>query len=323
MNRTLNLLAGLFLMSGMALVQAQQTPSNTDVRGAAGGAASQTNQVTDKVLNKQAGAQTSTNQAPAAPAGGTKVAPEPKTKEEEAAMKAVIAKASDPAAMQTAADEFSAKYPDSNVRGMLYRQLMLVYEQQGNADKSYEAGRKSLTFDPDDPLTLADCSMYLSSHTHDSDLDKDERLAEAKKMANEAIANIDQLRLNAQAAPEEKAKVKQFVTAQAYSALAIAAQAAKDWPTAEMNYAKSVESNPDAATILRLGFAQRMQNKLEPALASFTKAIEAGKASQSDVVVQIAQQQKDSVEKQLAQKKAAPAAAPAATPAAAPTTPKQ
>jgi tetratricopeptide (TPR) repeat protein len=322
MNRNLNLLAGLVLVSGMALAQAPSntgTPSN-DVRGAAGGAASQTNQTTDKVLNKQAATDTTKTAAPAPPAGGTKVAPEPKTKEEEAAMKAVIAKANDPAAMQTAADEFSTKFPDSNVRGMLYRQLMLVYEQQGNADKSYEAGRKSLTFDPDDPLTLADCSMYLSSHTHDSDLDKDERLAEAKKMANEAITNIDQLRLNAQSAPEERAKVKQFVTAQAYSALAIAAQAAKDWPTAEANYTKSVESNPDPATILRLGFAQRMQNKLEPALASFNKAIDTGKASQSDTVVQIAQQQKDSVEKQIAKQKGAPAATPAATPAAAPTT---
>jgi tetratricopeptide (TPR) repeat protein len=129
------------------------------------------------------------------------LAPEPKTKEEAAAMKEVIAKVNDPAAMQVAVDEFATKFPESNVRGMLYRQLMLVYEAQGNADKAYEAGRKSLTFDADDPLTLADCSFYLSSHTHDSDLDKDERLAEANKMANEAITNIDQLRLNAQATP--------------------------------------------------------------------------------------------------------------------------
>jgi tetratricopeptide (TPR) repeat protein len=318
MNRKMIFLAGLVLASCAAIAQA---PYSTD-KGSTAGTANQT----DKTAQQGSNQQSVTKEAPPKPAGGTKVAPEPKTKEEEAAMKAVIAKANDPAAMQAAADEFSTKFPDSNVRGMLYRQVMLMYEQQGNADKSYEAGRKSLTFDADDPLTLANCSVYLSSHTHDTDLDRDERLTEAKKMANDALANIDQLRLNAQSSAEEKAKIKEFVRGQAYNALAVSAQAQKDWPTAEANYAKAIEASPDPATMLRLGFSQRMQMKLEPALATFTKTIEAAKASQADVVMQIATQQKESVEKQIAKQKAAPAAAaPAATSAApaTPTTPKQ
>lgn len=262
---------------------------------------------------------------PAVLTGGTKVAPEPKTKEEEAAMKAVIAKMSDPAAMTAAADDFSAKYPNSNVRGMLYRQIMLVYEQQGADDKAYEAGRKAMTFDPDDPLTLVHCSMYLSSHTHDSDLDKDERLRDAKKMANDGLANIDQLRLNAQSPEAEKQKIKDAVRSEAYEALAIAAQATKDWPTAEANYAKSMELSPDPATVLRLGFSQQMQNKLDAALASYTQAIDLGTKLQADQVVRIATAQKESVEKVLAKRKAAMPTAPATTPAtpAAPQTPKQ
>ena len=327
MKRNLSVLAGLLMLSGMAMAQA--APGG-DLKGAAGGAASQTGKTTQQVFQQKA-AEGAAQSAPATPAGGTKVAPVPKTKEEEAAMKAAIAKASDPAAFQTAVDEFSAKFPDSNVRGMLYRQLMLVYEQQGNADKAYEAGRKALTFDPDDPLTLSDSAIYLASHTHDTDLDKDERLAEAKKMANEAITNIDQLRLSAQATPADREKFKKSVLGQAYSAAAMVDQAKKDWAGAEAGYAKAIEASPDPATMLRLGFAQRMQNKLQAASETFGKAVEAGKAAQADVVVQIAQQQKESVDKQLAQQKpaAAPAAtgtkAPAATTPAAPatTTPKQ
>jgi tetratricopeptide (TPR) repeat protein len=336
MNRNFNYLAGLMLIGGMAMGQGVPAPS-TDVRGAAGGAGSQGEQRMEQVLKDKAGTSQATPQTPPSPpAGGTKVAPVPKTKAEEADMKAAIAKASDPAAFQTAVDEFAAKYPDSNVRGMLYRQLMLVFEQQGNADKGYEAGRKALTFDADDPLTLSDCALYLASHTHDSDLDKDERLAEAKKMGNDAIANIDQLRLSAQASAEDREKFKKSVLGQAYSALAIAEQASKNWPAAETNYAKSVELSPDAATMLRLGFAQRMQNKLDAALVSFTKAIDAAKASQSADVEQFATQQKESVEKQLAKQKPTPAATTTAAPAAAvpaaavpaattaaPTTPKQ
>lgn len=250
-------------------------------------------------------------QQPAAkPAGGTKTAPEPKTKEEEAAMKAVIAKQGDPAGMLAAADDFAAKYPDSTVRGMLYRSVMLSYEQQGNADKSYEIGRKALTFDSDDPLTLAMCSMYLSTHTKDTDLDKNERLADAKKMANDAIANIDQLRVNNKAADAEKQQIRQFVLGQSYSSIAITAQVNKDWAGAEANYLKSIEANPDPATYVRLGFAQRMQNKLEPALASFNKAIELGNQEQATGVVQFAQQQKDSVQKAIDKQKSAAPAAP-------------
>ena len=326
MNRNINVMAGLLMLAGMAM--AQTTPSNTDVRGSAGGAASQTGKTTQQVFQQKA-AEGAAQAAPAPPAGGTKVAPVPKTKEEEAAMKAAIAKASDPAAFQTAVDDFAAKFPESNVRGMLYRQLMLVYEQQGNADKAYEAGRKALTFDPDDPLTLSDSAVYLASHTHDTDLDKDERLAEAKKMANEAITNIDQLRLSAQATAADREKYKKAVLAQAYSGLAMVEQANKNWPAAEAAYAKAIDASPEPATMLRLGFAQRMQNKLQAASETFAKAIDAGKAAQADVVVQIAQQQKDSVDKLLATQKAAPAAsappagtaAPSATPA--PTTPKQ
>ena len=332
MNRNFSYLAGLMLMSGMAMGQGIPTPS-TDVRGAAGGAASQGEQRMEQVLKDKAPA-TQTTAKPSTPAGGTKVAPVPKTKEEEAAMKDAIAKASDPAAFQAAVDDFATKFPDSNVRGMLYRQLMLVYEQQGNADKGYEAGRKALTFDPDDPLTLSDSALYLASHTHDSDLDKDERLAEARKMGNDAIANIDQLRLSAQASAEDREKFKKFVLGQAYSALASADYASKNWASAETNFAKSVEASPDAATTVRLGFAQRMQNKLDAALVSFTKAIAEAKASHSDDVAEYATQQKEGVEKQLAKQKAAPAAATTAAPTApataapaaatqAPTTPKQ
>src|SRR4051812_14573992 len=130
MKRDLSVIAGLLLFAGMAMAQA--APGG-DLKGSAGGAASQTGKTTQQVFQQKADEAAGKAAPPATPAGGTKVAPVPKTKEEEAAMKAAIAKAGDPAAFQTALDDFSAKFPDSNVRGMLYRQLMLVYEQQGNA----------------------------------------------------------------------------------------------------------------------------------------------------------------------------------------------
>ncbi len=253
---------------------------------------------------------------PTEPVGGTKTAPVAKTKEEQDAVNAVLSKTADPAAMQAAADDFSTKFPDSNVRGMIYRSVMLAYEQQGNADKAYEAGRKALTFDPDDPLTLSECAMYLASHTRDSDLDKNERLTDVRKMANESIANMDQLRMSNKASEADRANAQKFVKGTDYAALAIAAQVDKDWATAETNYQKSVDSNPDASMMLRLGFAQRMQNKLQAASATFDKAIDLGTKQQQPAVVQFATQQKESVQKQLS-KPAAPAAP------AAPATPKQ
>ncbi len=54
-----------------------------------------------------------------------------------------------------------------------------------------EIAQKVLTFDPDDPEALLGVAQVLAERTRDTDLDKDQRLAEARKYAQRALETVD------------------------------------------------------------------------------------------------------------------------------------
>jgi tetratricopeptide (TPR) repeat protein len=261
----------------------------------------------------QAGAQQPA--APQAPTGGTAVHPSPKTKEEATAYTAMM-QIQDPAALETAVEDFVTKYPDSTLKAVSYQRAMLVYENTGNYDKAVELGKKALSIDADDPLTNAETASMIASRTRATDLDMKEKLADVTKYSEAAIANIDNPRVDEKADPNMVQALKSGIKAQAYNAQGLAAFVNKDYPKAEVAFQKSVDANPaqpEAVTLLRLGVSQTNQGKLEPALASLNKSIELANQGQQQQVVALATAQRDAVQKQIDKKKAA--AAPPATPA--------
>src|SRR2546430_1746340 len=107
--------------------------------------------------------------------------PQAKTDAEFAAFNAAIANTNDPATVEKAADDFAAKFPDSELRTLLYEAAMQRYQRANNADKMMEMGRKVLKIDPDDPTALVGVAQVLAERTRDTDLDKEQRLDEAMK----------------------------------------------------------------------------------------------------------------------------------------------
>src|SRR5262249_8995032 len=83
-------------------------------------------------------------QAAAAPQG--KRPPQAKTQPEFEAYKTAVA-LTDPAAKEKAADDFATKFPDSELRPVLYTAAMGAYQQANNADKMLEMARKILSYD--------------------------------------------------------------------------------------------------------------------------------------------------------------------------------
>ena len=84
----------------------------------------------------------------AAPAA--KRPPQAKTQPEYDAWKAAAAN-TDPAALEKAADDFATKFPDSELRLLLYKNAMRPTQNANNADKTEAMGRKVLSLDADDP----------------------------------------------------------------------------------------------------------------------------------------------------------------------------
>jgi tetratricopeptide (TPR) repeat protein len=230
-------------------------------------------------------------QAAAQPAG--KRPPQAKTQPEFEAYKAAIA-LTDAAAAEKAADDFAAKFPDSELRVVVYKLAMQKYQAANNADKMEEMAQKALTFDPDDPEALVGVAQVIAERTHDTDLDKDQKLAEAKKDAEKALQTVDTDVPTAGYPPERIDQFKRYIRSEAYAILGTLASNAKNYPEAEANLRKSIEVFPeqvDSVAVLRLAVALDMQNKIPDALKYANQAVDltkdrpdspAGKAARAE-----------------------------------------
>src|SRR6202521_4684087 len=222
--------------------------------------------------NKQAGEPA--GQAAPAPTG--KRPPQAKTQPEFDAYKTAAA-LTDPAAQEKAADDFAAKFADSELRAVLYKSAMHGYQQANNADKMMDMSRKVLNYDPDDPEALLGVAQVMAERTRDTDLDKDQRLAEARKDAQRALITVDTDVPSSGYPPEQLAAFKGFLRSDAYAILGTLDFNKKAWADAEGNLKKSIDAypqQPDPVAIFRLSVALDMQNKYPEALKYANQAVD-------------------------------------------------
>jgi tetratricopeptide (TPR) repeat protein len=213
-------------------------------------------------------------QAAAAPAG--KRPPQAKTQPEFDAYKTANG-LTDPAAQEKAASDFAAKFPDSELRPLLYKAVMHGYQQGNNADKMMEMAQKVLSFDPDDPEALLGVAQVLAERTRDTDLDKDQRWAEARKDAQRALVTVDTDVPSTGYPPDQLNAYKGFLRSEAYAILGTIDFNAKSWTDAEGNLRKSIDAFPqqvDPIAVFRLSVSLDMQNKYPEALKYANQAVD-------------------------------------------------
>jgi tetratricopeptide (TPR) repeat protein len=235
--------------------------------------------------------------AAAAPQG--KRPPQAKTKPEYDAYNAAIA-LTDPAALEKAADDFATKFPDSELRELLYKAAMEHYQQANNADKMLDMAHKALSYDPDDPEALLGVSQVLSERTRDTDLDKDQKLAEAKKDAERALVTVDTDLPTVGNDPAKLAQFKGFLKSEDYAILGALASNAKNWPEAESDLRKSIDAFPeqvDSIAVFRLSVALDMQNKIPEALKYANQAVELTKDRPDSAAGKAAREEQDRLTK--------------------------
>ena len=217
----------------------------------------------------------------AAPAG--KRPPQAKTQPEFDAYKAAVA-LTDAAAQEKATTDFATKFPDSELRPVLYKAVLHAYQQANNADKMMEVAQKVLSYDPDDPEALLGVAQVLAERTRDSDLDKDQRLAEARKDAQRALVTVDTDVPASGYPPEQLNAFKAFLRSDAYAILGTLDFNAKAWADAEGNLRKSIDAFPqqvDPIAVFRLSVALDMQNKYPEALKYANQAVDLTKEGTS------------------------------------------
>ena len=213
----------------------------------------------------------------AAAAPQPKRPPQAKTQPEFDAYK-VAAANTDPAAFEKASDDFASKFPDSELRVLLYKNAMRNYQNANNADKTEAMGRKVLTFDPDDPEALVIVAEVIAERTHDTDIDKDQRYAEASSMAQKATQTVDTDVQVPAGTPQDKIDAyKSLLRSNAYSILGTIEFKKDNYVAAQDNLQKSIDaypSQPDPVVILRLALSLDKQQKYPEALKVANRAVE-------------------------------------------------
>jgi len=231
---------------------------------------------------------------PAPTAATNKSAPQAKTKEEFDAYQAAVASND-----ANAADDFATKFPTSDLRALLYVNMMRKFQAGNDAERTMQMGRKAIALEPDNTWALVTTASVLSERTHSTDLDRDERYAEATKDAQTAVSTIDTgLVLPSTVTPEQSAMVKGILLSMAHGALGNVALEQGKYAEAEKHLKEAVEANKtaqqDAVTYLRLAISQDKQNKLTDAMANVDKAVEL--SAQDPQISAMAKQEKTRLE---------------------------
>jgi tetratricopeptide (TPR) repeat protein len=222
-------------------------------------------------------AQTQAGSATPAPPQG-KRPPQAKTQPEFDAYNAAIANQKDPAAMEKAADDFAAKFPDSELRGLLYKAAMRGYQNANNGEKMSEEAQKLLKLDPDDPEGLIAVSEVIAERTRDTDLDKDQRFDQAMKLAQHSLETIDtDVPIAANTPQSQIDAYKGLLRSSAYSVLGTIEYNQEKYVDAEGYFRKSIDaypSQPDPVVVLRLALALDKQARYPDALKEANRAVE-------------------------------------------------
>ncbi len=203
--------------------------------------------------------------------------PQAKTQPEFDAYQAAMTHANDPAAMEKAADDFAGKFSDSELRVLLYESAMRSYQSANNADKMMEMGRKVLKIDPDVPEALEGVARVLAERTRDTDLDRDQRLDEAVKLAQHLIESIDNVAVPAGTPQEKLDAYKGFLRSNAYYELGTVQYNREKYGEAEDYFRKSIDafpSQPDPLVVLRLALSLDKQEKYPEALKIANQAVQ-------------------------------------------------
>ena len=258
MKRVALLLFAVLVMASLAVAQASGTQAQNAPAAQSGAAQSQT--------PGQPG-------TPAAPPA--KHPPQAKTQPEFDAYKAAAAN-TDPAAMEKAADDFAAKFPDSELRVLLYKNATRLYQNSNNADKMMDMAHKALAISPDDPESLIAVAEVLTERTRDTDLDRDQKLAEAREDVEKALKSID-TDVPAGVPADKIEMYKNLVRSNAYSILGTLEFNKNSYPAAESAFRKSLDSfpqQPDPITVLRLAISLDKQDKYADALNYANQAVQ-------------------------------------------------
>jgi tetratricopeptide (TPR) repeat protein len=209
----------------------------------------------------------------AASLGMAQKQPRPKSQKEVDALMA-IQNAQDPDARIAAVDNLLTKFADTEFKSFALLAATEAARQKNDFVKILLYGERTLEADPNSFAAMIMMSTATSQTTKEFDLDKEEKLGRAEKLAKQALEVLKTApKMNPQMTDEQWATAKKDFEAQGHEALGMAAMGRKKYDEAAKEFKLAVDSNGDPASMVRLGTALSSGGKYDEAVAVFEKVM--------------------------------------------------
>jgi len=201
--------------------------------------------------------------------------PAPKSQKELDALKLMFS-AQDPDSRIKAAKDVITNFADTDFKELCFQFIAASYQQKNDSENTIVWAQKVLEVNPKAYQAMLMISSSIVQRTREFDLDKEEKLGRAEKMAKQALEVIP-------SAPKPQPNItdaqwdgaKKDAMSEAHQALGMAAGVRKNYEAAIAEYKISVEgaATPDAATMVRLGSTYNLAGKPSDAIAILDKVI--------------------------------------------------
>ncbi len=216
--------------------------------------------------------------------------PQPKSQKEVDAIMA-IQNAPDPASRIAAAENLITKFADTEFKAFALYLATVSAQQMNDFEKMMLYGERTLEADPKNYATMLIMANALAVRTREHDLDKEEKLGRAEKLANQAAEILKTAeKPNPQLTDEQWAGAKKDFEAQQHEALGLVAMVRKKYDVAINELKMAAESSADLATSVRLGQAYNLAGKHDEAIAVLDTVM--ANAEASPQIKQVAQAEK-------------------------------
>ncbi|HYO80515.1 MAG TPA: hypothetical protein VES20_03870 [Bryobacteraceae bacterium] len=199
--------------------------------------------------------------------------PKPKSQKEVDAIMA-IQNATEPAARIAAVENLVTKFADTEFKSFALMVAAASAQQMNDFEKMVIYAERTLEADPKNFQSMLMLASGIAQRTREHDLDREDKLKRAEKLANDAIAiSKTAPKPNPQLTDEQWEAARKDVVSQAYEALGQAAMVRKKYDMAAQNWKTAIESaaSPDPATMVRLASAYNQMQKPDEAIAVLDK----------------------------------------------------
>ena len=210
-------------------------------------------------------------------AGSLAMGQKVKSPKEAEAVQAVL-NAKTPDEKIAAVDNLMSKFKDTEFKAITLEMAGEAYQQKGDLPNAIVYGNRALEADPKSFQAMLLVSRQLAQMTKEFDLDKDEKLKRAAKLANDAIATVNAApKPNPQISDDQWTGIKKDLVADSHETLGIIALLDKKWDAAvtELKTAVDGAANPEPSTMVRLVYAYNGAKKYDEATAMADKVLAA------------------------------------------------